>query len=88
MAYLYILKLKDNTHYCGITKDFVLRLLQHQHGYSISTRNKLPIVLKYLREFPDIKTARMIETQIKSHGVTRYLMRHEKGPENLAPGIL
>jgi len=72
MAYLYILGLKDGTHYCGITSKLVKRIIQHQSGKSKSTKYKLPLVIKYLREFPDMKTARMLEKRIKSQGVTRY----------------
>jgi putative endonuclease len=72
MAYLYILKLKDDTMYCGITKDIESRINQHERGESKSTRHKLPCELKYVRCFLDIKSARVEEVRIKGHGVSRW----------------
>jgi len=76
MAYLYILKLNSGTHYCGISKDIDKRIIQHQKGLSKSTRHGLPLVIKYIATFSDMKLARVKEVQIKKQGVTRWLHRN------------
>ena len=76
MAYLYILKLKTGTHYCGITKDIATRIQNHNKGLSKSTRNGLPIVLKYIWQYSSMKLARVKEKQIKKQGVTRWLHKN------------
>jgi putative endonuclease len=72
MAFLYILRLNDNTHYCGITKNIVRRIQDHQKGKSKSTRHKLPLVTKYIKTFESMKAARLMEVKIKKQGVTRW----------------
>ena len=76
MAYLYILRLRDGTHYCGIARNVVKRLQQHQKGRSKSTRLKRPLVTKFIRQFVDIKSARIEEVRIKKQGVTRWFVKY------------
>lgn len=87
MAYLYILKLRDNTHYCGIARNIVKRIQQHQKGRSKSTRLKLPVVLKLVQEYPDMSEARIMEVRIKSQGVTRWWMRNNTRTSNIVTTI-
>ena len=83
MAYVYIIKLIDGTHYCGITKNISARLLQHQRGESKSTKYKRPIVLKFLKETDSMANARYIEMRIKQQGVTRWLIKNVHRPDNI-----
>jgi putative endonuclease len=76
MIHCYILKLNNDTHYCGITKDITKRFAQHQSGKSKSTKKYLPVNLVWLNEFYDMKSARIIEVQIKKQGVTRWLIKN------------
>ena len=73
---LYILQLSDTTHYCGITKNLLKRLQEHNTGQSKSTRNKRPLILKYIKEFKDYSTARKKEVSIKRQGVTRWYKKN------------
>lgn len=82
MAYLYILQLSDHSCYCGITKDIVKRITDHQKGRSKSTRNKRPVIIKYLREFEDMSSARWFEVQIKRQGVSRWYFKFGSGDHN------
>jgi len=82
-GYVYILKLRDDTHYCGITKDIVKRITQHYTGKSISTRNKLPAVIKYIKRVTDMKEARKFEVRIKKQGVTRWYNKNNQNPDNM-----
>ncbi|MEW6610442.1 MAG: GIY-YIG nuclease family protein [Patescibacteria group bacterium] len=50
MYYVYVLKLWEGTsrkYYIGYTEDLRLRLLQHQHGETQTTRNKNPELIYY-----------------------------------------
>ena len=71
--FIYILKLSDNTYYTGITNNITRRFKEHSNGRSISTRYKRPVILIYLREANDRKTARRIEVKIKGMGAKRFL---------------
>lgn len=83
MPYLYILRLSDDTHYCGITKEIVKRVQQHQTGKSKSTRNRLPVVLKFLRTYESMKEARKEEMRIKSQGPGRWYYKNRCMKENI-----
>jgi len=78
MIYLYILRLKDKTHYCGITKNISKRLIAHNYGMSKSTKHLRPLVLVYLTNRTNYMQARLLEKKIKLQGVTRYLYKHLK----------
>ena len=83
MAYLYILKLNDSTHYCGIARNLYKRVEQHFKGRSKSTRRKRPIVLKYAKEFESLLEARKMEVLIKSQGVTRWWIKNSSRKDNV-----
>lgn len=76
MAYLYILGLIDKKCYCGITNNIVKRIMQHNLGMSKSTKYRRPVVLKYLKEFKDMKEARVMEVKVKSEGVSRWMLKN------------
>lgn len=76
MFHLYIITLRDRSHYCGITSRIIGRMLDHSRGRSRSTRGKRPIVLVYLKEFPSMTLARLLEKRIKRQGVTRWWNRY------------
>jgi putative endonuclease len=76
MPHLYILGLRDKTHYCGITRNITKRIIQHNVGMNKSTRYKRPIVLKYLQEYSSMFEARIQERKIKSQGVSRWLYKN------------
>ncbi len=83
MPHLYIIKLNDSTHYCGITNNIVQRLLDHGKGRSKSTRNKRPHTTKYIKEFPTLLAARIMEVRIKKQGVTRWWVRNQHREDNI-----
>jgi putative endonuclease len=67
MNYVYVLKSKkDNGFYIGYTKDLKKRFLQHNSGYSKSTKPRAPFVLIYYEAFSNNKDARAREVFLKS----------------------
>jgi len=63
----YILfSLKDRRTYVGSTNDLDRRLLEHEKGKVISTKNRLPVKLLYFEEFDNILEARKKEHYFKS----------------------
>lgn len=83
MPYLYIVGLNDGTHYCGIARDVVKRITDHQKGRSKSTRRKLPLVTKYIKQVDLISEARVMEIRIKKQGVTRWWVKNQGRVDNL-----
>ena len=68
MYYLYLLRCADNSLYCGQTNDLEKRVGQHSSGKSKSakyTRNRLPIKLVYIEEYPNLTAALRREMEIK-----------------------
>ncbi len=67
MYYVYILfSKKDLGLYIGYTKDLKRRLLEHTEGKSISTRNRLPIILIHYEAFRNNVDAHSRERHLKS----------------------
>lgn len=87
MAYVYILGLSDSTHYCGIARKVVKRILDHQKGRSKSTRRKRPLVIKFITEMKNIIDARQLEVKIKKQGVTRWWIRNQHRTDNIVTSI-
>jgi predicted GIY-YIG superfamily endonuclease len=83
MPCLYIIKLRDETCYCGITSDLVRRIQQHLRGENKYTWSRLPLVIKFVREFQSMTLARIEEVRIKKQGVTRWLIKNEGMKENI-----
>jgi predicted GIY-YIG superfamily endonuclease len=86
MAYLYIVMLRDKTCYCGITSDIVRRITDHMKGKSKSTRRKLPLVIKCIKEFESMQSARSMEVLIKKQGPYRWMVKHGYSDNNLSVG--
>jgi len=65
--YVYLLSCRDETLYCGITKDLARRLKEHNQGRAGAkyTRARRPVHLVYSREFPDHSSAARFEYHIK-----------------------
>ncbi len=61
-----LLSKKDNRLYVGCTQDPDRRLLEHNRGKVIATRNRLPLVLIYREESKDKASAFNRERFLKS----------------------
>ena len=66
MAYVYILKLINNHYYVGSCRDINKRLKQHNQGYVVSTKNKRPFTVMYIKLFSNYRTAYKEEQRIKN----------------------
>lgn len=72
MYNVYILRLSDNSLYCGITKDLDRRLKEHRSGRgSKYVKGRLPLDLVYLEEKENISEAMRREAEIKSYSKDR-----------------
>lgn len=72
-AYVYILRCRDGSLYCGWTTDVDRRRAQHAAGTaSRYTRSRLPVELAWSRRMPSRRDAMREEARIKR------LSRHEK----------
>lgn len=66
MFYLYILhSSKTDRYYVGHTANLGDRLMRHNQGRSISTKNGIPWELKYTEEFASKEEAYARERQLK-----------------------
>jgi len=66
MAYVYILKCRDDTYYTGYAVDVEKRLVEHLNGKASKyTRGRLPVQLVYREELPGKSEAMKRELQIK-----------------------
>ncbi len=66
MVYLYLLRLSDDSIYCGITKNPKKRMEQHRKGQgSKYVNSRLPLELVYLEEHEDRSEAMQREAEIK-----------------------
>ena len=64
--YVYILRCKDDTLYCGITPDMKRRLAQHRSGKGAKyTRGRGPLELVYCEALPSHSDALKQEIAIK-----------------------
>ena len=71
--YLYIVQCKDGSLYTGITTDIIKRIKSHNNGRgSKYTRSRLPVELKFLKEYKNRSEASKAEYQ------TKRLTRKEK----------
>lgn len=73
MPYVYILKCRDNTYYCGITKNLNNRVSQHVAGSCKYTRYRRPLHLVWFYRTPFMFLARKLEVKIKSIGPGRFI---------------
>ncbi len=67
MWYVYVIKGINSGHYIGCSNNFQRRLSEHNHGYSLATKNNIPWILVHLEEFNNQKDAYFREKQIKSY---------------------
>ncbi len=66
MYYVYILESEvDGTFYKGISQDFLKRLLQHNSGESLFTKNKMPWKIIFVQVFETKKEALIQERRLK-----------------------
>ena len=66
MAYfVYILECSDGSFYTGITWDINKRLVEHNNGFSLATKGKLPVKLVHQEKFDDKYQAAKREREIK-----------------------
>jgi len=74
MFCIYILKsLKDNKTYVGYTNNLERRLVEHNSGKNIATRNRRPFKLLFSEKFETSKEARRRELYWKNGGGRRKL---------------
>jgi putative endonuclease len=65
-AYVYLLRCRDRTLYCGWTYDLERRVAAHAAGRAARyTRARLPLELAAVFELPDASAARREEARIK-----------------------
>jgi putative endonuclease len=65
-AYVYLLRCRDGSLYCGWTSDIERRLAAHRSGRaSRYTASRLPIELAFARPMADATAARQEEARIK-----------------------
>ena len=65
-AYVYLLRCRDGSLYCGWTYDLEKRLAVHRRGRgSRYVRRRLPIEVAAVFELPDASAARREEARIK-----------------------
>lgn len=67
MYYVYIIKSKkDDSLYTGFTKDIRRRMLQHNSGESLHTKNKIPWKIVWIGIFLKKNTAAAFEQYLKT----------------------
>jgi len=77
MFYLYILKSKkDNDLYIGSTNDLRRRLLEHNSGKCLSTKNRRPFEIKYYESYYNESDARKRESSLKKDGRALYILKN------------
>jgi putative endonuclease len=67
LFYVYILKMANNQHYIGMTKNIERRFVEHKKGKVKSTKHKLPVKLILTEKFKTKTEALKREKQIKSY---------------------
>ena len=76
MHYVYLLKLKDNSIYTGITKDIKQRFIKHRKGSVLSTKGKRPAKLIFYCAFPTKTKAIKFEKYLKSGSGQAFRNKH------------
>jgi len=65
-AWVYIVECSDHSYYVGSTTDLEGRISDHNTGrYKGYTSSRLPVILLWSQEFPDIRYAFEFERNIK-----------------------
>ncbi|MBI5466178.1 MAG: GIY-YIG nuclease family protein [Candidatus Kerfeldbacteria bacterium] len=66
MAYVYILRSRNNNHlYVGSTNDLGRRLAEHERGHSRATRALIPFECVFYEKFQTLLEARRVEAHLK-----------------------
>lgn len=72
MWYLYLLRLSDDSLYCGITKNLERRLREHRQGRGAKyVKGRLPLELVYLEEHDTRKEVMRRELEVKKFSKER-----------------
>lgn len=72
MVYLYLLRLSDDSIYCGITKNPRKRMKQHRQGRgSKYVKGRLPFELVYLEKHENRRKAMQKEAEVKKWSKSR-----------------
>jgi putative endonuclease len=67
MYYIYLLKSKkDNKLYIGLTTDLKKRIIEHNQGFTRSTKHRRPFVLIYYEAYSSLKDAKIREKRLKN----------------------
>ena len=62
---VYILKSNTGKYYIGSTDNLERRLIQHNNGYTHSTKRMGHMIVVFYQEYENLKDARMVESRIK-----------------------
>ena len=84
MNYVYLLRCRDGSLYCGWTTDLAARLETHNSGRGAKyTRSRLPVELAYWEAFPDRHEALSREWHLKrlSHTEKEALIARKRQSE-------
>jgi putative endonuclease len=76
MHYVYILKCYDKSTYIGCTNDLDRRIVEHQHGEVMATKNNLPVELVCYTAFQNKYIAYNFEKYLKSGSGRAFLRKH------------
>lgn len=72
LHHVYILRLSDESLYCGVTKDLERRLKEHRQGRgSKYVKGRLPLKLVYLEDHKNLAKAMRRESEIKQFSKER-----------------
>ncbi|MBP9702494.1 GIY-YIG nuclease family protein [Candidatus Woesebacteria bacterium] len=64
---VYILQSQINySYYVGSTSDVNRRIKEHNAGHTPSTKNLIPLTIRFSQEYPTLKYARKVESWLKS----------------------
>ena len=86
MAWVYLLRCRDGSLYCGWTTDVDRRLAAHRAGRGARyTRSRLPVRLAASVEVADATAARRLEARVKQMTRAQKLRLVDEGFAMLAP---
>ncbi len=64
---VYILQSQiNNSYYIGCTSNLTRRIQEHNSGHTTYTKNLKPFTIVFSQEYSSLKTARKVETWLKS----------------------
>ena len=87
MYYLYLLRCRDNSLYCGQTKDLKKRVEEHNLGKTKSakyTRGRRPVVLAYFETHKNLSAVLKREIEVKKYSkIKKEKLISESSGQNL-----